>query len=49
MLVILIDALNKINETAVPPRNVKPDPRSKPSLWDHTWSNFGDYSSASMS
>ncbi|CAG5081033.1 Similar to ARSJ: Arylsulfatase J (Homo sapiens) [Cotesia congregata] len=45
MLVNLMDVLNKVNKTAVPPRKVDSDPRSKPSLWDHTWTNFGDYTS----
>ncbi|KAH0535787.1 arylsulfatase B [Cotesia glomerata] len=45
MLVNLMDVLNKVNKTAVPPKKVDSDPRSKPSLWDHTWTNFGDYTS----
>ncbi|KAK3922899.1 Arylsulfatase I [Frankliniella fusca] len=35
--------LQDINATAVPPGNLPWDPRADPQLWDHTWTNFGDY------
>jgi arylsulfatase B len=34
----------EINATAVPPGNLAKDPRADPRFWDHTWTNFGDYS-----
>ncbi|XP_034947347.1 arylsulfatase B-like isoform X2 [Chelonus insularis] len=43
MLEKLKKELRRWNETAVPPRKVKSDPRANPMLWDHTWNNFGDY------
>ncbi|XP_047110645.1 arylsulfatase B-like [Schistocerca piceifrons] len=36
--------LKTINATAVPPGNLPYDPRADPRFWDHTWTNFGDYS-----
>lgn len=36
--------LSEINSTAVPPSNLAWDPRADPRFWDHTWTNFGDYS-----
>lgn len=35
--------LHDINATAVPPGNLPWDPKADPQLWDHTWTNFGDY------
>ncbi|XP_054266641.1 arylsulfatase J [Macrosteles quadrilineatus] len=31
------------NATAVPPSNLPLDHQGDPRLWDHTWTNFGDY------
>lgn len=45
MLEKLEEELRRWNETAVPSRKVKADPRSNPELWDHTWTNFDDYPS----
>lgn len=39
----LLKLLDAYNATAVPPANLPDDPRGDPRLWDHTWSNFGDY------
>lgn len=36
--------LAKWNRTAMPPTNLPLDPRGDPRFWDHTWTNFGDYS-----
>ncbi|XP_046674315.1 arylsulfatase B-like isoform X2 [Homalodisca vitripennis] len=38
--------LSAINTTAVPPGNLPIDKHGDPRLWDHTWTNFGDYSSS---
>ncbi|CAL7936934.1 unnamed protein product [Xylocopa violacea] len=35
--------LIKLYATAVPPGNLPWDSRADPELWDHTWTNFGDY------
>lgn len=35
--------LRDINTTAIPPGNLPWDPKADPQLWDHTWTNFGDY------
>lgn len=35
--------LRDINNTAIPPGNLPWDPKADPQLWDHTWTNFGDY------
>jgi len=37
-------SISEINATAVPPSNLPWDPRADPRFWDHTWTNFGDYS-----
>ncbi|XP_026467511.1 arylsulfatase B-like [Ctenocephalides felis] len=39
----MLKLLDKYNATAVPRGNLPDDPRSDPSLWDHTWTNFGDF------
>lgn len=39
----LMKRLRFYNETAVPPANVRRDPRGNPSNWDDTWTFFGDY------
>lgn len=39
----LLTALERYNSTAVPAANLPIDPRGDPQLWDHTWTNFGDY------
>uniref|UniRef100_A0A6M2DJ96 Putative arylsulfatase b n=1 Tax=Xenopsylla cheopis TaxID=163159 RepID=A0A6M2DJ96_XENCH len=43
LLTKLLNLLDKYNSTAVPPGNLPNDPRCDPSLWGHTWTNFGDY------
>ncbi|GFG35010.1 hypothetical protein Cfor_01113 [Coptotermes formosanus] len=43
-LQLLEVSINEINATAVPPSNLAWDPRADPRFWDHTWTNFGDYS-----
>jgi hypothetical protein len=37
-------SMSEINATVVPPSNLAWDPRADPRFWDHTWTNFGDYS-----
>ncbi|PSN50829.1 hypothetical protein C0J52_03242 [Blattella germanica] len=44
ILQLLEMSLIEINATAVPPSNLPWDPRADPRFWDHTWTNFGDYS-----
>ncbi|XP_034171357.1 arylsulfatase J isoform X2 [Osmia lignaria lignaria] len=39
----LRDELKKLNSTAILPGNLPWDKRANPELWDHTWTNFGDY------
>ncbi|XP_032663859.1 arylsulfatase B isoform X1 [Odontomachus brunneus] len=39
----LQDELKRFNSTAIYPGNLPWDNKADPSLWDHTWSNFGDY------
>ncbi|XP_014485072.1 PREDICTED: arylsulfatase J [Dinoponera quadriceps] len=39
----LQDELKRFNSTAIYPNNLPWDNRADPSLWDHTWNNFGDY------
>ncbi|XP_044255571.1 arylsulfatase J isoform X1 [Tribolium madens] len=39
----LEEALNKYNNTAIPPGNLPLDPRGNPKYWNYTWTNFGDY------
>lgn len=36
--------LSSINKTAIPPGNLPIDSRGDPRFWDHTWTNFGDFS-----
>lgn len=43
MVQTLLNQLQLINETAVPPTNKPDDPRGNPRLWNYTWTNFGDY------
>ncbi|XP_039281072.1 arylsulfatase I [Nilaparvata lugens] len=43
VLAQLSKQLSRINETAVPPGNLPVDPRGNPNFWDHTFTNFGDY------
>ncbi|XP_052862949.1 arylsulfatase B [Anopheles cruzii] len=38
----LLARLADYNSTAIPPTNMKDDPRGDPSLWNYTWHNFGD-------
>ncbi|XP_058065389.1 arylsulfatase B [Anopheles bellator] len=38
----LLARLADYNSTAIPPSNMKDDPRGEPSLWNYTWHNFGD-------
>jgi len=44
ILQLLEVSIREINATAVPPSNLAWDPRADPRFWDHTWTNFGDYS-----
>ncbi|XP_021919137.1 arylsulfatase B-like isoform X3 [Zootermopsis nevadensis] len=44
ILQLLEMSINEINATVVPPSNLAWDPRADPRFWDHTWTNFGDYS-----
>lgn len=44
VLQLLEMSLKEMNATAVPPGNLPWDPRADPRFWDHTWTNFGDYS-----
>ncbi|XP_023245172.1 arylsulfatase I isoform X2 [Copidosoma floridanum] len=39
----LTNELSKLNATAIPPGNLPWNSRGDPSLWEHTWNNFGDY------
>lgn len=40
----LQDLLAAYNSSFImPPSNLPIDPKSRPSLFDHTWSNFGDH------
>ncbi|GAB1863453.1 Arylsulfatase B [Camponotus japonicus] len=39
----LQEELKKFNNTAILPGNLPWDSKADPSLWDHTWNNFGDY------
>lgn len=41
----MMQILRDTNATAVPPGNRPWDPKADPQLWDHTWTNFGDYES----
>ncbi|EDW60194.2 arylsulfatase B [Drosophila virilis] len=43
VLELLLKELQLLNATAVPPANKPDDPRADPRLWNHTWTNFGDY------
>ncbi|ALC42093.1 CG8646 [Drosophila busckii] len=45
----LLTELKLQNSTAVPPANLPDDPRGAPSLWNYTWTNFGDYTPAAGS
>ncbi|RLU15878.1 hypothetical protein DMN91_011634 [Ooceraea biroi] len=45
----LQDELRKFNSTAIPPGNLPWDSKGDPSLWDHTWTNFGDYVNVMLS
>ncbi|XP_071453500.1 arylsulfatase B-like [Hetaerina americana] len=38
----LLNELDKHSASALPPTNLPMDPRARPALWDHTWTNFGD-------
>jgi hypothetical protein len=40
----LVLRLEELNKTAIPAGNLPLDPRADPRFWDHTWTNFGDYS-----
>lgn len=42
-------SLAQWNSTALPPANLPLDPRGDPRFWDHTWTNFGDYSAFYLS
>lgn len=44
ILQLLEISMSEINATVVPPSNLPWDPRADPRFWDHTWTNFGDYS-----
>lgn len=44
ILQLLEVSISQINATVVPPSNLPWDPRADPRFWDHTWTNFGDYS-----
>ncbi|EDV98387.1 GH22700 [Drosophila grimshawi] len=44
VLALLLNELQLFNATAIPPANKPDDPRGDPRLWNHTWTNFGDYS-----
>jgi len=35
--------LDTFNSTAVPPSNQALDPFGLPELWNHVWTDFGDY------
>ncbi|CAK1544758.1 unnamed protein product [Leptosia nina] len=39
----LLQELDKINRTSVPPNNQPLDPRGDPKFWGRTYTNFGDY------
>ncbi|KAG7198408.1 hypothetical protein KM043_005796 [Ampulex compressa] len=39
----LQDELKKMNATAIRPGNLPWVSRADPNLWDHVWTNFGDY------
>ncbi|XP_047351352.1 arylsulfatase J isoform X2 [Vespa velutina] len=39
----LQDEVKKFNATAIPPGNLPWNEKADPKLWDHTWTNFGDY------
>ncbi|RZF37524.1 hypothetical protein LSTR_LSTR008562 [Laodelphax striatellus] len=43
ILAQISEQLSLINETAVPPGNLPMDQRGDPVLWNHTFTNFGDY------
>jgi hypothetical protein len=44
ILQLLEMSISEINATVVPPSNLAWDSRADPYFWDHTWTNFGDYS-----
>ncbi|XP_043482500.1 arylsulfatase B [Leptopilina heterotoma] len=39
----LTEELEKYRASALPPGNLPLDKKADPNLWDHTWTNFGDY------
>nr|XP_050849642.1 arylsulfatase B [Vespula vulgaris] len=39
----LQEEVKKFNATAIPPSNLPWNKKADPKLWDHTWTNFGDY------
>lgn len=39
----LHDELKKFNNSAILPGNLPWDSKGDPNLWDHSWTNFGDY------
>ncbi|XP_043492499.1 arylsulfatase J [Polistes fuscatus] len=39
----LQEEIKKFNATAISPGNAQWDHNANPELWDHTWTNFGDY------
>ncbi|KAL5289186.1 hypothetical protein ACFFRR_009396 [Megaselia abdita] len=42
----LLDKMENINKTALPPGNKPIDPRADPRYWSNTWTDFGDFISS---
>ena len=39
----LLNMMEKVNRTAIPPSNREIDSRADPRYWSNTWTNFGDF------
>lgn len=42
----LLERMESINKTALPPGNKPLDPRADPRYWSNTWTDFGDFISS---